>query len=110
MSIVVNADMPSSCGTCRCSGTDVCREWLKVDRNEIGNQRADSCPITCEIPNGKGRLIELEELIEVMTKHKAHIVQRCIDMNMDNEYIIRRIIEEAVYELKKCRRIQKGDK
>ena len=25
-------EMPKSCGECRCSGTDVCREWMNISK------------------------------------------------------------------------------
>lgn len=62
MSVVIKMDMPRSCGMCKCSGTGVCREWMKVDSRDLGNKRADTCPIIAELPKNHGRLIDADAL------------------------------------------------
>lgn len=39
-----DVDIPRCCGECRCSGTDVCREWMAMDRRDLGTKRAETCP------------------------------------------------------------------
>ena len=47
--IVIDMDIPKCCGTCRMSGTDVCNEWTNLKGYEMGQKRADTCPIKCDI-------------------------------------------------------------
>lgn len=37
--------MPKSCGECNCSGTGVCKEWAILNGYDLGEKRADSCPL-----------------------------------------------------------------
>lgn len=66
MSVVIKMDMPKSCGMCECSGTSVCREWMKVDRRDMGSKRADTCPILCELPEKHGRLIDADDFLKFL--------------------------------------------
>lgn len=66
MSVVIKMDMPKSCGMCECSGTGVCREWMKVDRRDMGSKRAVSCPILCELPEKHGRLIDADDFLNFL--------------------------------------------
>ena len=78
--IVIDMDMPKCCGTCRMSETDVCKEWTNLKGYEMGQKRADFCPIVCTIEDIKAEIIQMnsldyvepiscEEVIEIIDKH-----------------------------------------
>ena len=56
--IVIDMDMPKSCGSCRMSGTDVCNEWTNLKGYDMGQKIADSCPIKCDIDDIKAEIRE----------------------------------------------------
>ena len=56
--IILDMDMPKSCGSCRRSGTDVCNEWTNLKGYDMGQKRADSCPIKCDIEDIKAEIAE----------------------------------------------------
>ena len=47
--IILDMEMPKSCGACRCSGTDVCNEWINLKGYDMGRKKSDSCPIKCDV-------------------------------------------------------------
>jgi hypothetical protein len=47
--IVIDMDMPKCCGTCNMSGTGACKEWMDLKGYDMGQKRADTCPIKCDI-------------------------------------------------------------
>lgn len=55
-------EMPTACGPCELSCTAICKEWTKVDRKEIGRTKSPNCPILAILPEGHGRLGDLDEL------------------------------------------------
>ena len=47
--IIVDAEMPKSCGGCKASGTGVCTKWMDASAiNGIGYNRHPNCPIKGE--------------------------------------------------------------
>ena len=58
MVVVIDMDMPKSCGSCRTSGTDVCNEWTNLKGYDMGQKIADSCPIKCDIEDIKQEIEE----------------------------------------------------
>jgi hypothetical protein len=58
MIVIKDMDMPKTCGGCRMSGTDVCTEWFGLKGYEMGNKRADTCPLQ-EIGGTNGEVMEL---------------------------------------------------
>ena len=86
------AEMPNSCGECRCSGTDVCREWMTLDRSELGTQRSKNCPAVYIAPHGD--LIDREQLIiDLCLDESVEIVART---KLINEYIAEKLETAAV--------------
>ena len=58
--IVIDMDMTKSCGECKCSGTGICREWMKMSGYDMGNKRSLKCPIKCNIDDIKAEIRKLE--------------------------------------------------
>jgi len=57
--IVVDMDMPKTCGTCKLSVGYTCTKWLKLYRDEMASKKAEDCPIVAQIPQKHGRLIDV---------------------------------------------------
>lgn len=46
MSVIINGmEMPKSCGGCELSGTGVCKSWSQVQGYDMGQKRAQDCPL-----------------------------------------------------------------
>ena len=63
MALIVDMRMPSCCGSCRASGTDVCKSWFGFLKH-LREGRPIGCPIKNEIPDEHGRLVDADALIE----------------------------------------------
>ncbi len=59
---VVRISFPTACGPCEMCGTGACKAWMKVDWKELGHTKPEDCPIICSLPEGHGRLGDLDEL------------------------------------------------
>lgn len=64
-------EMPAACGPCELSCTYICMEWTKIDRKEIGRTKSPDCPIVAILPEGHGRLVDVDALIERLKKEKV---------------------------------------
>ena len=62
--IVIDMDMPKCCGTCNMSGTGACKEWMKLKGYDMGQKRADTCPIKCDIEDIKAELQTIRDMYE----------------------------------------------
>ena len=67
--IVIDMDMPKCCGTCNMSGTGACREWTNLKGYDIGQKRADTCPIKCDIEDIKAEITEIRDSWETDCYH-----------------------------------------
>ena len=63
MALIVDMRMPSCCGSCRASGTDVCKSWFGFLKH-LGEGRPIGCPILGEIPDKHGALIDRDFLLK----------------------------------------------
>lgn len=63
-------EMPTACGPCKLSCTAICKEWMKVDRKEIGRTKSPNCPILAILPENHGRLVDAEQLRQVLVVYK----------------------------------------
>lgn len=99
--IVVDMDMPKTCGTCKLSVGYTCTKWLKLYRDEMASKKADDCPIVAEIPQKHGRLIDAVEYEKDVRKHyfDHNTVIRCTEIALHNA----KTIIEAESEDKECR-------
>lgn len=57
-------EMPTACGPCNLSCTAICKEWTKVDRKEIGRTKSPNCPILAILPEGHGRLVDADAMVD----------------------------------------------
>lgn len=64
--IVVDMDMPKTCGTCKLSVGYTCTKWLKLYPDEMASKKADDCPIVSQIPQKHGRLIDYGYVVDAI--------------------------------------------
>ena len=64
MSVVVRMEMPTSCEKCPACDYEEGNCLLADDRNTLphNGKRRSWCPILCQLPEGHGRLGDLDEL------------------------------------------------
>ena len=74
-------EMPAACGPCKLSCTAICKEWTKVDRKEIGRTKSPNCPILAVLPEGHGRLGDLDELGRKINGARIRAMQDGQDTN-----------------------------
>lgn len=74
-------EMPTACGPCNLSCTAICKEWTKVDRKEIGRTKSPNCPILAILPEGHGRLGDLDELAKMVNAARIEAMQKGFDTN-----------------------------
>lgn len=68
MSVVVRMEMPTSCEKCPACDYEEGNCLLADDRNTLphNGRRRSWCPIICQLPEGHGRLGDLDELLNLM--------------------------------------------
>lgn len=85
MSVVVRMEMPQGCFCCpiqgfNSHGVSVCGIGRKsLDRIIIG--KPDFCPILCQLPEGHGRLGDLDELGRKINGARIRVMQDGQDTN-----------------------------
>lgn len=72
------------------SGTGVCKEWMNLKNYDIGQKRADSCPIKCDIEDIKAEIEEkiscnYGSLVECGMKMALDIIDKHIGAEMESE-------------------------
>ena len=75
---VVRIEMPENCTCCpMCFTADVQGyHWCAALEQEVeeGLSRPKECPIICQLPEGHGRLVDADALIELMLERKRPLV------------------------------------
>ncbi len=86
MSVVVRMEMPQHCGECNLYVGGWCyvltpdspqeKEWYASHK-----ERPPMCPIICQLPEGHGRLGDLDELLNLL-KHESfwHYINEASDL------------------------------
>ena len=86
--IVIDMDMPKCCGTCNMSGTGACKEWMNLKGYDMGQKRADTCPIKCDIEDIKAEIEQIVnegEEVEKRWSRGLHYALKIIDKHIKGE-------------------------
>ena len=84
---VVRMEMPSNCERCPMCGTEGCgngmyKLWCMCgDIPASSQRRPDDCPIICQLPEGHGRLGDLDRLEKMVNAARIDAMQKGSDTN-----------------------------
>lgn len=87
MSVVVNMPMPVQCASCPMCGTASCgngmyKLWCMCGDIPASSQRIpEDCPILFQLPEGHGRLGDLDELGRKINEARIRVMQDGQDTN-----------------------------
>ena len=76
MSVVVRMEMPEGCWDCPCVNGEYgyCQADKEERQIEDPNERPSWCPIVCALPEGHGRLVDADALMELMLERKQPLL------------------------------------
>lgn len=83
MSVVVRMEMPKGCWDCSCVNGEYgyCQADKEERQIEDPNERPSWCPIICQLPEGHGRLGDLDELAKMADAARIEAMQKGFDTN-----------------------------
>ena len=80
---VVRMEMPKGCWDCPCVNGEYgyCQADKEERQIEDPNERPSWCPIICQLPEGHGRLGDLDELAKMADAARIEAMQKGFDTN-----------------------------
>ena len=81
MSVVVRMEMPENCYKCEMRGVWACCPIGKWPVIGYKKQRHEDCPIICSLPEGHGRLGDLDRLATMVDGARIEAMQKGFDTN-----------------------------